>query len=199
MQSAEVLRAGQGSAGKTVVVFFGMIASGKSTLGEAWAERHRAPYYNTDRVRKELAGLRPTDRRAEPADQGISAAGSTEKTYRTLLERAAADFSRGEEMVVLDGSYGRREDREAVRRMAALAGARCVFVLCTCREQEVRRRLALRARDPRAVSDGRWEIYLRQREGFDLPDAAESADSLCLDTEQEIGVLLAGLGTELGL
>lgn len=199
MQSAEVLRAGQGSAGKTVVVFFGMIASGKSTLGEAWAERHRAPYYNTDRVRKELAGLRPTDRRAEAAEQGIYAAGFTEKTYRTLLERAAADFSRGKEMVVLDGSYGRREDREAVRRMAALAGARCVFVLCTCREQEVRRRLALRARDPRAVSDGRWEIYLRQREGFELPDAAESADTLCLDTEQEIGVLLAGLGTELGL
>jgi predicted kinase len=83
--------------------------------------------------------------------------------------------------------------------MAAAAGARCVFVLCTCREQEVRRRLALRARDPRAVSDGRWEIYLLQREGFELPDAAESADTLCLDTEQEIGVLLAGLGTELGL
>ena len=199
MQSAEVLRAGQGSAGKTVVVFFGMIASGKSTLGEAWAERHRAPYYNTDRVRKELAGLRPTDRRAEAAEQGIYAAGFTEKTYCTLLERAAADFSRGKEMVVLDGSYGRREDREAVRRMAALAGARCVFVLCTCREQEVRRRLALRARDPRAVSDGRWEIYLRQREGSELPDADESADSLCLNTEQEIGVLLAGLGTELGL
>ena len=199
MQSAEVRRVGQGSAGKTVVVFFGMIASGKSTLGEAWAERHRAPYYNTDRVRKELAGLRPTDRRAEAAEQGIYAAGFTEKTYRTLLERAAADFSRGEKMVVLDGSYSRREDREAVRRMAAVAGARCVFVLCTCREQEVRRRLALRARDPRAVSDGRWEIYLRQREGFELPDAAESADSLCLNTEQEIGVLLTGLGTELGL
>ena len=182
-----------------VLVFFGMTASGKSTLASAWAERVGAPYYNTDRVRKELAGLQPTERRPEAADAGIYAAGFTEKTYRTLLERAAADFSRGKEMVVLDGSYGRREDREAVRRMAALAGARCVFVLCTCREQEVRRRLALRARDPRAVSDGRWEIYLLQREGFELPDAAESADTLCLDTEQEIGVLLAGIGTELGL
>ena len=102
-------------------------------------------------------------------------------------------------MVVLDGSYSRRSDREAGRRMAEGCGARSVFVVCACSEREVQRRLALRAGDHDAVSGGRWEIYLRQREGFELPDAAESADSLCLDTEQEIGVLLAGLGTELGL
>lgn len=197
MQPAEVCRHGAEGAGKTVIVFFGMIASGKSTLAQAWAQQHRAPYYNTDRVRKELAGLQPTERRPEAADEGIYAAGFTERTYRTMLERAAADFSRGAGMVVLDGSYSRRSDREAVRRMAAGCGARGVFVLCSCSAGEVQRRLALRARDPRAVSDGRWEIYLRQQEVFELPDAGER-DCLRIDTEQEVTALLAALTGQLG-
>lgn len=195
MQAGE---GGRGTNGRTVIVFFGMVASGKSTLGEAWARQRQASYYNTDRVRKELAGLRPTDRRPEAADEGIYAACFTERTYRAMLERAAGDFSRGQTMVVLDGSYGRRTDREAVRRMAVVHGARCVFVLCTCAEDEARRRLAQRARDPQAVSDGRWEIYLRQRETFELPDASEPADWLGLDTGQPIATLLTTLTAELG-
>jgi predicted kinase len=197
MQPAEVCRHGVEGAGKTVVVFFGMIASGKSTLGQVWAQQHRAPYYNTDRVRKELAGLQPTERRPEAADEGIYAAGFTERTYRTMLERTAADFSRGAGMVVLDGSYSRRTDREAVRRMAAGCGARSVFVLCACSAGEVQRRLALRARDPGAVSDGRWEIYLRQQKVFELPDAGER-DCLRIDTEQEVTALVAVLTGQLG-
>ena len=51
----------------TLVVFFGMIASGKSTLGQAWSEHCHAPYYNTDRVRKKLLGLRPTAAAGERA------------------------------------------------------------------------------------------------------------------------------------
>ena len=70
-------------------------------------------------------------------------------------------------MVVLDGSYSRRADRERVRSMAAGMGVRCVFIFCTCSEKEVRRRLELRARDPEAVSDGRWEIYLHQKQTFE--------------------------------
>ena len=89
MQTAEVLRAGQGSAGKTVVVFFGMIASGKSTLGEAWAGRHRAPYHNTDRVRKELAGLRPTDRRPEAAEYASHSRGKTRPTDSVVHSTSA--------------------------------------------------------------------------------------------------------------
>ena len=40
-----------------------MIATGKSTLAAKWAARQGAPYFNSDRVRKELAGL--------PAKEGI--------------------------------------------------------------------------------------------------------------------------------
>ena len=45
-----------------ILVFFGMTASGKSTLAQACADRYGAPYYNTDRIRKELAGLEARNR-----------------------------------------------------------------------------------------------------------------------------------------
>lgn len=181
----------------TLLVFFGMIASGKSTLGQAWAERCRVPYYNTDRVRKELIGLQPTDRRPDPVGQGIYSSEWTEKTYAAMLDRARADFASGEETVVLDGSYGRRHDREQVRRLVKEAAARCVFVWCICSDSEVERRLALRARDRGAVSDGRWEIYLHQKKVFERPDPRLETDCLMVNTEREVGELLQIVADEL--
>ena len=181
-------------ADRTVVVFFGMTASGKSTLGQAWASQRRAPYYNTDRIRKELAGLRPEEKRPDAVGQGIYSQAFTEQTYQAMLDRAGRDFVAGEPVVVLDGAYGRRADRDGVRTMARMAGARCVFVLCRCGEDEARRRLSVRARDPEAVSDGRWEIYLHQRQTFELPDQ-EGGENDCipLNTDQPVATLLPWL------
>jgi len=177
------------------MVFFGLTASGKSTLGKAWADQCRAPYYNTDRVRKELAGLQAAAKRPDGVGQGIYTSAFTEQTYRTMLEHARTDFARGAALVVLDGSYGRRVDRDRVRAMAAEVGGRCVFIFCTCSEDAVRRRLALRARDPEAVSDGRWEIYCHQRQTFEQPDAEN--DCHRLNTEQPVATMLQWLAAQL--
>lgn len=179
-----------------MVVFWGMTASGKSTLGRVWASRHQAPYYNTDRIRKELAGLRAEEKRPDAVGRGIYSPAFSVKTYQTMLDRASRDFALGVRLVVLDGSYGRRADRDLVRSMATAAGARCVFFLCLCGEQEARRRLSVRARDPEAVSDGRWEIYLHQQQTFELPEAGEG-DCIRLHTEQPVEALMQRLTTQL--
>jgi predicted kinase len=178
---------------KIVVVFFGMTASGKSTLGKAWADQCGVPYYNTDRVRKELAGLSVSARRADGVGQGIYTPAFTAMTYETMLESARADFANGARMVVLDGSYARRADRDQVRAMAAEIGVQTVLIFCVCAEEEVRRRLALRAGDPEAVSDGRWEIYRHQRFTFELPNPSDEQDCLPLNTEQSVASMLQWL------
>ena len=178
---------------KMVVVFFGMTASGKSTLGMVWAQACRGTYLNTDRVRKELAGLQPTDRRPNQVAQGIYSTAFTEKTYEVMRDWAREDLAQGKGMVILDGSYSKRQERDQVRAMASDAGARCVFVFCTCSDTEVQRRLAQRARDPEAVSDGRWEIYLHQKATFELPEADEERKCIRLNTEQNVGAMLAYL------
>ncbi len=178
---------------KTVVVFFGMTASGKSTLGEAYAAAFRAAFHNTDRVRKKLAGLEPTDRRPDQVAQGIYSTAFTEKTYQAMLDCTRKNFSQGSGIVVLDGSYSTRQTRRQVRSLAEELGARCVFVFCTCSDAEVQRRLDQRTCDPEAVSDGRWEIYLYQKATFELPNVSEEGECILLNTEQSVGEMVVWL------
>jgi predicted kinase len=181
-----------------VVVFFGMTASGKSTLAMSWSAQCGAPYYNTDRVRKELLGLKVTDRRPDGIDQGIYTHAFTEQTYATMLQWASRDIAQGAALVILDGSYGKRADRDAVRQMAEAVGARCLFMHCVCSEGETRRRLAHRATDSGAVSDGRWEIYTHQLSNFEGPGTDEQQDCVYLDTERTSAELLKEVMAQAG-
>jgi hypothetical protein len=176
-----------------IVVFFGMTASGKSTLGQACADRYSAPYYNTDRVRKELAGLSATTHRPDAVGQGIYSQELSAKTYEMLVHRAEEALVHGSRtLVLLDGSYASLAERERVRRLAGKLGVRLCFVYCWCSEEETRRRLQLRARDPFAVSDGRWEIYQHQVATFTQPLAGETDIYHC-NTEAAPEELLAQL------
>jgi predicted kinase len=174
----------------TLYIFFGLIASGKSTLAELFAKNQELPYYNTDRVRKELAGIAVNERRPDGMGQGIYTPEFTQKTYQTMLNRAAQDCKQGAVGAVLDGSYSTVSDRHKVNELANSLDARIHFFLCSCSEQETQRRLALRAQDPHAVSDGRWEIFVRQREKFEQPDELGSRQIRYIDTEAEPEKLL---------
>jgi predicted kinase len=175
----------------TIYVFFGLIASGKSTLAELFAAENNFPCYNTDRVRKELAGIGATDR--DGMDRGIYTPEFTDKTYQAMLNRAEQDLKQGREAVVLDGSYSREQDRAKVIRLAGSLEAAVFFILCSCSELEVKRRLALRAQDPNAVSDGHWEIFVLQKKKFALPEELAAEQLLELDTEAEPDQLLRRL------
>lgn len=177
----------------TLYVFFGLIASGKSTLAELFAETHDLPYYNTDRVRKELAGLAAYKRRPDGMGQGIYTPEFSEKTYQAMLDSAARDCNAGATGVVLDGSYSKVADRHKVGELASALTARLHFILCSCSEQETQRRLALRAKDPQAVSDGRWEIFVQQKEKFAQPDELPPHQLTRIDTEAEPQELLRHL------
>ncbi|MCL7486774.1 MAG: AAA family ATPase [Desulfobulbaceae bacterium] len=173
----------------TLYVFFGLIASGKSTLAARFAGRRDFAYFNTDLVRKELAGIDPVSRQPDKFNKGIYTREFSRKTYQELLDRAANELRTGRRGVVLDGSYASREERARVLELAASVGAGWVFIQCVCSDQAVRERLAVRARDPLAVSDGRWEIYLRQKERFQPPSELDPAGLITVNTEQSVDEL----------
>lgn len=174
---------------KRLLIFFGLTASGKSTVAERYALAKMLPYYNTDRERKILAGLSPTARRPDGIDQGIYTAELTAKTYGTMLAKAFADFNEGHSQVVLDGSYGADRERAELLAAAHREQVEPIFIFCFCSEAEVKRRLLLRAQDKDAVSDGRWEIYQYQLKNFVSPDLISQATVIKLDTEKELQAL----------
>lgn len=178
-----------------LVVFFGMIATGKSYLASAWARHYDLPYYNSDRVRKELAGLAPADEQVEEVDQGIYTPEFSRRTYDALIERAAHHFEANKQAcVVLDGSYQSLEERNLLRKRFENQ-VRLVFVHCFCAENVIRRRLQLRASDPDAVSDGSWKIYLAQKKRFQPVTEAEQV--IELDTDAPLEDLVRKVTTEM--
>lgn len=178
-----------------LLVFMGMIATGKSYLASAWAEQFDLPYYNSDRVRKELAGITPETGQKEEVGKGIYTPEFSRRTYDGLIDLAKKHFEADpDSCVVLDGSYQVFEERERVRKQFS-GKAGVVFIHCTCSEQVVRERLAIRAVDPDAVSDGNWKIYQAQKKSFQ--ELKEDEEVILIDTDAPLDTLLTSVNTEL--
>lgn len=170
----------------------GLIASGKSTLAKAWAQKFSFPYYNSDVVRKELAGYDASSRHADSFHHGIYTPEMTRKTYDALLDYTRQEHDAGN-TVVLDASYSSRSERDRVVQCATDLKSRFLFILCQCDETETRSRLKKRQQDPRAVSDATWDIYQKQILHFDFPDELSPQSLLVLDTTTPVSDLLCTL------
>jgi len=173
-------------------IFFGLIASGKSTLAEAWAKAIGAKYYNSDRIRKELAGLAVNAPQLEPFNAGIYTSEFSKKTYDALLDHAETDL-RLNRSAILDGSYQAKSERSRAQDLARKHNATSIFVLCRCPEELMKERMASRTQNPMAVSDGRWEIYLQQKASFEAPDELNSSKIITIDTNAPVETLLTRL------
>jgi len=169
-----------------------MVATGKSTIAQAWSWQEQLHCYNSDWVRKELAGVDPTSTHHELMEQGIYTKEFSIKTYATLLERAAARLRQGDS-VVLDASYQYAKDRQDVRELVSRMECRAYFILCQCPETEMKRRMDLRSIDQTAVSDGHWEVYLQQKKRFEPPAELPDSELIVLNTEGTAEDVLAKL------
>jgi predicted kinase len=175
---------------KNVFIFFGMVATGKSYLASAWGRRYGCLYLNSDIVRKKLAGIAPENEQKLAINEGIYSPDFTRRTYDELI--ACTERALGDERtpcIVLDASYHLRSERE---RLCGRLEKRCrlLFFHCVCPEEIVKKRLALRAADPGAVSDGRWEVFKQQKKSFVLPTEQPSDRLMTVATDQPLAELI---------
>jgi predicted kinase len=176
---------------RIVVVIFGLMATGKTTLARTLGQALGWPVIESDRVRKSLAGMKPTTRAAEEFGRGIYAAVFSMRTYEEMRRQAGERLAAGES-VILDGSYKRAEERELVQQLAKEYGAETLFIYCECSPAEARRRAGIRLSDPQAISDGRVELFESQAKDFD-PPGPEDRPLLRLNTDRELALALEEL------
>ena len=177
-------------AAPSVTVMTGLSGTGKSTAAATLAGRIGGAYVSSDAVRKQLAGIEPTDHSgAAPVGEGMYSDEATARTYEEMLRRARAHLAAGRP-VVLDATHGRAADRAAAIAVAEEAGVPSLIVELRLSDDAALARIEQRQADPLATSDAGREVYAHQQETFEAPTASEGR-RLALDAAQDPGTLAA--------
>ncbi len=158
----------------------GLPGTGKSTLAGDWAQRLGAACITSDGVRRELAAAGST-RGGAGWQKGIYSAEWTKRVYGEVVRRAEGLLRRGRS-VVIDATFAQRSFRRLAAAAARRKGARYVTVECICPAGIARRRLEMRGRSGRTLSDADWSIYRAMKKVYTPPRRA----TVRVDTSDDI-------------
>jgi hypothetical protein len=167
------------------------VGTGKSTVAQALAQREGWKAISSDATRKSLAGVSLTEHRFEEFDRSIYSPEFSRKTYAHMFDEAREILSQGQS-VIIDASFKKKEERERVSRLAWEANARFLAVECVLDEETVKSRLERRLEEG-SISDGRWEIFERQKRDFDEITEIPPKNYLVVDTSRPVEELLSSV------
>jgi predicted kinase len=170
----------------------GLSGTGKSTVAVALHARTGFVHVNSDTTRKQLAGVLPT---ARPGSSLYTAERSA-ATYEAMYATARAELAAGRG-AILDATFQRRAHRDAARNVARQSGVPVLFAECETPAQEVRRRLAERARANTDASDADWTVYEQQRGNYEPFAADEQKERVAVDTMRPLDTQLARIESKL--
>lgn len=177
-----------------LVVIFGLMGVGKTTIARALAKSRHWPVIHSDTVRKSLAGLDPTTPARFEFGQGIYREDFSRQTYQEMQRQAGEFLDGGAPGVICDASFKSAKERARVRELAQDKGAKALFIYCFCPEEVVRHRLLKRLDNTSAISDGRLELLDLQMKDFE-PLTVEDQPLLKLDTGRELEEVLQEVST----
>lgn len=167
-----------------VVAVGGVIGTGKTVLAEALARALALPVLASDRTRKWLAGIAPTERAPASAYE----ANFSRRTFGEVFRRAHAVLRSGRG-VILDATFRGRDLRHQARQLAEQHGRRFLFVETTSDDATLRERLRQRAEKP-SVSDATESMLSRMRAEFEPVTELAPAEHLVVRTTEPISTLV---------
>jgi len=179
-----------------LLITCGLVATGKTELAQGLGKAADMPVVSSDVVRKELAGLVPTERRFESFSRGIYSPRFTQRTYKALLERARLALAEGRSLIV-DATFAQRRHRQRVRELAQKMGARFLCLECRAGEEAIRQRLEGRLRTGRDASDARWETYEAQKQVFQPVTELPADEHMVVDCDRSLAQCLEEARREL--
>jgi aminoglycoside phosphotransferase family enzyme/predicted kinase len=126
-----------------LILVGGAPGTGKSTVAGGLADWLGGTLLQSDRLRKELAGLTPAPRAPEDYRQGLYDSHHTDATYAELARRAEVLLSLGE-TVVLDASWSATRHRRLAANAAERASSPVIAVRCEVPETVAAQRITAR-------------------------------------------------------
>ena len=181
-----------------VFVVMGRVASGKSALASALGAETGWRVISSDTVRKTLAGV-PLHERGGAQERARLYSGEMTARVYDALAAGAADSLAGGAGVILDATFSRCAQRDALRAAMSLRGFGCVWVVADAPASLARERLRQRDGARGVVSDARLEDHEALEARFEPPDElpVESVVQVFTGAEIETTVeqMLAALAT----
>jgi len=156
----------------TLFITCGLMGSGKSTLAGQLSFELGINMFQSDAVRKRLAGIPAGTPAPEAYSEGLYSATASDATYAELLRLAEIELAAGHS-VIIDATFKQKEERNHCSALAERYGATFVILHVCCSEPENLRRLSERASAGSSLSDGRPELLKQQQEEFEPPDNEE--------------------------
>jgi hypothetical protein len=182
-------RYAHGPLAPALIIVCGQIGTGKSTIAQRLSEQTGFTVLNSDVIRKRLAGLLPTARATTEYQAGLYSPEFTRKTY-DAVQRAAEEELQNGRGVIIDATYKRSTDRQAVLELGARHQVAVLFVECQASAATVEQRLREREQRGNSASDATLVIARQEREQFppfsDIPEECR----VIVDTESDIDAAL---------
>ena len=181
-----------------VFVVMGKVASGKTALASALGAETGWRVIPSDVVRKTLAGAPLHERGSAEERARLYGREMTARVYGALAAGAAGALAGGGG-VILDATFSRRAQRDALREAMSLRGFNCVWIVADAPASLARERLRQREEEGGVVSDARLEDHEALDARFEPPDELPVENVVQVFTGLEIettaGQMLAALAT----
>lgn len=149
-----------------LILTAGLMGSGKSYQARKLAARLGAEIIRTDILRKELFDMKPTERHYEDFGKGIYSDDVSRLIYDKTYELAEQKIKQGKS-VIIDASFKKNAERQKAIEMARNLSVRFYILECVCPDEVTQKRLEKRVLEKDNDSDGRWELFQKQKKDFD--------------------------------
>lgn len=167
-----------------LIITAGLMGSGKSYQARELAGRLGAEIIRTDVLRKDLFNIKTAEKHYEDFGKGIYSENISRLIYEKALELAKQKINQGK-TVIIDASFKKRAEREEAMEMAKKLDVRFYILECICSNDITKNRLNERLRGNDNVSDGRWELFQKQKNDFDVINETPSNCHFIIDTTSD--------------
>ena len=158
-----------------LILIGGLTGTGKSTLAQKLSVDYNGVVVNTDVVRKQIQGIDLYECHHDKPNTGLYEISKRERTYDQVLSIASDELNQ-KHNVILDATFQKKKHRKSVENLASRFNACLVMINCISTDEQVNQFLEQRQKT-QSISDGRWEIYLSQKETFEPFEDNEQAIS----------------------
>lgn len=164
-----------------IILTSGLMGSGKSYQARKLAGPLGAEIIRTDIIRKELFDIKPTERRYEDFGKGIYSDDISRLIYDKIYELSVQKIQQGKP-VIIDASFKRRSERQKAMEIAKKLGVGFYVLECVCPDEITKQRLEKRIQENDNVSDGRWDLFRKQKDDFEAVTELSENNYLRIDT-----------------